>query len=328
MSQKQTPIKSLNLRRDYLETLGYLALGSRLRRLSDRLAQEVSAIYEEGNFDFQPRWFPVFRCVAAAGKTGLGITDIAEAVGITHPAVNQLEQELSAHGLISVKADPNDKRRRLLCLSSRGEKLFKELEETWSNTHAAISEAAEESQLLSAIIAFERALNQEPLTRRTKRLAQSLSNAKPKIISYQNDLAQHFIRLNKAWIIQHFCLEAADHQLFKDPGQIVKAGGQILFIELGEKIVGTCALIKTGKHNFELAKMAIDEAYRDRGLGRALLKAAIAEARKMGATSISLETNSKLHAAVALYKKLGFKQIPTKHTDFVRVDISMKLELL
>lgn len=313
---------------DYLQDLGLLALGSRLKRLSDRLSQEVSQIYEDGDLDFQPRWFPVFRCIAACGP--IGITEIAQAVGITHPAVNQIEQELSAAGLLTITADTRDKRRRLLKLSTKGKRLGEELKKTWSYTHAAISDAVEESEanLLTAILAFERALEQEGLLSRMKRLERNLARVEPEVVRFSQDLAPHFVRLNRAWIEQYFSLEEADHELFKDPQKIVRDGGQILFAGLGDKIVGTCALVKKGKNSLELAKMAVDEAYRDRGIGRKLMAAAVEAAIETGAEALVLETNSKLAAAVALYRKFGFEPFKTESgSEYSRVDLTMKLDL-
>ena len=94
---------------DYLSTLGSLALGSRLKRLSDRLGQEVATIYQDQNIDFEPRWFPVFSYVAQSAP--VAITDIATAVGITHPAVNQIAQELIAAGFVLSANDRKDKRK-------------------------------------------------------------------------------------------------------------------------------------------------------------------------------------------------------------------------
>ena len=55
----------------------------------------------------------------------------------------------------------------------------------------------------------------------------------------------------------------------------VEPGGQIFFALLGGKAVGTCALIPHGPRIYELAKMAVSEELRGRGIGGDLLAAAI-----------------------------------------------------
>ena len=42
-----------------MRDLGGLALGSRLKRLSDRLYRGVARIYRELDVEMEPRWFPV-----------------------------------------------------------------------------------------------------------------------------------------------------------------------------------------------------------------------------------------------------------------------------
>src|SRR6185437_9729993 len=98
----------------------------------------------------------------------------------------------------------------------------------------------------------------------------------------------------------------------------------IVFVQIGNKVVGTCALVKLDDDTFELAKMAVDEAYRGRGYGELLLNTCIELARKKGAAAVTLETNSKLSAAVRSYRKLGFEVVSGgTPSQYARVNLVM-----
>jgi ribosomal-protein-alanine N-acetyltransferase len=59
----------------------------------------------------------------------------------------------------------------------------------------------------------------------------------------------------------------------------------------------------------EILTLAVAPAARGRGLGRALLKAAIAQAEALGAAALFLEVGGDNPHALALYASLGFVQV-------------------
>ncbi|WP_347218271.1 GNAT family N-acetyltransferase [Chryseobacterium sp.] len=61
----------------------------------------------------------------------------------------------------------------------------------------------------------------------------------------------------------------------------------------------------------EIQKLAVSEAYKNKGLGKQLVHAAIEEARVRNCTYISLNTFS--FQAPEFYEKLGFEKIGTEH---------------
>jgi ribosomal protein S18 acetylase RimI-like enzyme len=77
---------------------------------------------------------------------------------------------------------------------------------------------------------------------------------------------------------------------------------------------------------FEFTKMAVDEKYRGLKIGKTLALAAIGKARAMGAHKIILYSNTTLANAIALYRKLGFKEVPVDSV-YERSDIKMELPL-
>ncbi|MCI4645270.1 MAG: GNAT family N-acetyltransferase [Hyphomonadaceae bacterium] len=142
-----------------------------------------------------------------------------------------------------------------------------------------------------------------------------------------------FKRLNLAWIEQLFDVEPSDLQQLDDPeGHILAPGGRVLLAELDGQTVGTVALIPAhdAPGRLELVKMSVDAGQRGKGIGRALMQAAIEAARQMGAAQIWLESNRKLDAARGLYASSGFRELSGSEfacTPYTRCDIQMQLDL-
>ncbi|HVH86961.1 MAG TPA: GNAT family N-acetyltransferase [Terriglobales bacterium] len=140
-----------------------------------------------------------------------------------------------------------------------------------------------------------------------------------------------FRELNEAWIAKYFTIEDAERDLLEDPvGNILQIGGYIFMAVADTLPVGCCALIPMQPGEFELAKMAVEERLRGRGIGRKVLEYAIAHARKIGATRLYLETNRKLENAIHLYESVGFRHVSPDQvipSPYTRANVFMEMSL-
>ncbi|MCB1633894.1 MAG: MarR family transcriptional regulator, partial [Xanthomonadales bacterium] len=84
---------------DFLDELGELALGSRLKRLADRIMADAAAIYRHLGHDMQPRWFTLLALLYRHGQCN--VVEAAERLGLSQPAISQFSQQLVQRGLIS-----------------------------------------------------------------------------------------------------------------------------------------------------------------------------------------------------------------------------------
>ena len=150
-----------------------------------------------------------------------------------------------------------------------------------------------------------------------------------KIILYDPQYRDDFIRLNREWIERYFRLEPTDLKVFSDPkGEIIDRGGQIFFAVKDGKAVGCCALeVNADTEQYELVKMAVSAAERGNGIGTLLGHAMIDYAKANGVKSISLEGNTTLTASLKLYRSLGFREVKGHVSDYDRVDIFMTIDL-
>jgi putative acetyltransferase len=143
--------------------------------------------------------------------------------------------------------------------------------------------------------------------------------------------ADAFRTLNEEWITRYFALEKADRETLGDPeNKILRKGGHIFMVYLGRQPVGCVALIPLGKGVYELSKMAVSPELRGMGIGRKLLQHAVTEARRIGARSLFLGSNSQLENAVHLYESIGFRHVPSEslpEMPYARANVFMELPL-
>lgn len=310
---------------EYIEQLGLVALGSRMRAISDRLYATADEVYRLAGLTIQGRWLPVLRILHDRGPQTIG--DIADAIGQTHSAVSQLADKLIEQGWADVVADPNDKRRRRLTLTARAEGELRAAKPLWRAIEDLFAQHCREHgiDLLSTLATFERALAPTLADAIVARAAANDRRAL-RIVPFAPALREHFYRLNEAWLRKYFYVEEIDHRVLSNPeAEILERGGAILFATLGEDIVGTCALMPESDGVYELTKMAVEEQRQGLGIGRALLAAAIAEFRRRDGRALFLETNSKLTPAVRLYESMGFEhQVSIKpDSHYARADVYM-----
>jgi ribosomal protein S18 acetylase RimI-like enzyme len=292
------------LRMGLVEELGDLALATRLRRLADRLQQDVSQVYAEQEVAVRARWFPLL--AALAREAPRSISELARDLGLTHTAINQIASEMSHARLVVSGAHESDRRQRLLRLSRAGERAVARLRPLWDEIRAATSELAAESghDVIGVIAAVEAKLDERSMAERLRR---RLGTDTVEITDLAPAQAGDFRRLNEQWLEELFRVEDADRAVLDDPlGTVVARGGAVLVATASGRVVGTVALLRRGAEMVELAKMAVAPGSRRRGIGSRLAEAALARARALGARRVVLLTSPKLTAANALYRSLGF----------------------
>ena len=146
----------------------------------------------------------------------------------------------------------------------------------------------------------------------------------PEVITFEARYRDDFARLNYAWIRPLFGVEPQDTEILDHPERaILTPGGQIFFVRMGARIVGTVAL-KSAGDDYELTKMAVKEGERGKGHSRLLLAAAESWARARHAKRIVLYTHSSLEAALKLYRSAGFVDTTSMCSGgYARCNVSM-----
>ena len=289
---------------DVLDDLGYLFLGSRLKRLAERLQGDAGRIIRAAGLPIQPAQFPLLAAIDRYGPLTVG--QAVEALGLSQPVVTRTLGGLIDMGLLETSREGADLRQKTIRLSSAGEALMARAKPiVWPRVDAAVRQLCAElgGPFLDQVRQLEAALDERSLEARVRDIPPAFV-----IRPYADDLAEAFYRINAEWVQAMFTLEENDVQILTRPRElIIDRGGDILFVETPDAgIVGTCALLKIEEGVFELTKMGVAQAVRGRKAGEFLLAATLDRARAIGTERLYLLTSRKCAAAIHLYEKLGF----------------------
>jgi N-acetylglutamate synthase-like GNAT family acetyltransferase/DNA-binding MarR family transcriptional regulator len=289
--------------RDVIAEMGPSFLGSRLKRMAERMQAGAMTVIADARLPLQPGHMAVLAALRSGPMT---IGQLAEAIGVSQPGITRSAGQLAKLGILA-DARAADQRTRLVELTAAGHAAAEQAATClWPRIGLAAEEliAGLSGPFMAQIAAIERALDEASIAERA-------AKAEPnglRLREFDDTLARDFHDINAQWISSMFSLEATDRDVLENPrARIIEPGGTILFVEApGLGVVGTCALQKTGGSSFELTKMGVRESARGLKAGEYLLAATIARAEAMGADPLYLLTNKKCEAAIHLYEKLGF----------------------
>lgn len=153
---------------DVVRAFGYTTLGSRLKRIGERLqAQTQDLTAECAGTDLPTPHNPVLAALDRLGPLSIG--DLARALGLSQPGITRMVNRMKAEGLLDVSPSEADRRISTVRLSARGENLVAHLKVTlWPAVAAAVSEicGALDGPLLDQLDALETALCETPLAER------------------------------------------------------------------------------------------------------------------------------------------------------------------
>lgn len=215
---------------EFFEKTGKMAIGSRLRMLTDRITADASRIYRLYGVDIKPKWFPVFFVLSDGGaKT---ITGIAREIGHTHPSVSNIVKEMAAKGLIREITDRSDRRRNVVVLSGRGKEMAGILSLQCADVATAIEDMsnAARNDLWGAVEEWEELLSEKSLFQRVKEAKKEREGRDIRIIPYEPGHQPLFKSLNENWITTHWQLEPHDLEYLDFPQQnILDKGGYVLW---------------------------------------------------------------------------------------------------
>jgi putative acetyltransferase len=124
------------------------------------------------------------------------------------------------------------------------------------------------------------------------------------------------------------CFQDFDKELAGLPGDYAPPEGRLLLAECEGQLAACVALHKLEPSICEMKRLYLRPQFRGQGLGRALAERIITEARQIGYQRIRLDTvEPVMKDAVALYRKLGFKEIAPYCRNPVAGAMYMELEL-
>jgi DNA-binding MarR family transcriptional regulator len=155
---------------DVVKDLAHLALGTRLKRLGERLQAQTQVVLGQLGFELPAGHFPILAALDRLGTLNVG--ELTEAVGVSQPGVTRLLDKLQADGLVQSAQSADDRRVRAIELTRSGRQLIARAKRTaWPAVAAAVADACAgpAEALLPALAALEDALATVSLSVRVER---------------------------------------------------------------------------------------------------------------------------------------------------------------
>ena len=307
-----------------MDSFKELALGSRLKRLSDTFMKDGKRIYKDLYIDFEPSLMPVFKTIYEQKMISIG--KIAEQLEVSQPAVTQFVNNLIKKELLLVIPDQKDKRIKKLKLTDKGHKIIEKLKPVWNIFEKQLKDIStnKDTNFIEHLRLIEKKQKEYSIYNRVMdNLKQNIE-----IIPFEDKYAKHFYNLNVEWLKKYFYVEPYDEKVLSNPKKhVLGPGGFIFFAKYNNEIVGVVSLINQ-KTFFELSKMAVSPKYQGLKIGQKLMNFSIDFARNQHWESLTLYSHRSLVPAINLYKKMGFVEIPVEeNSHYKRSDIKMILVL-
>jgi DNA-binding MarR family transcriptional regulator len=153
--------------RDVVKELGYLALGTRFKRIGESLQAQAQALLTTNGIDMPAAHFPLLAALDRLGP--VGVSELSQAVGVSQPVVSRSLLGLESNGLVESTPVAADRRVRCIRLSRKGRELVRHAKRAvWPVIEGAVAQACRplKGSLLDQLSALEVALEQTPLLQR------------------------------------------------------------------------------------------------------------------------------------------------------------------
>ncbi|MCA3574569.1 MAG: MarR family transcriptional regulator [Aestuariivirga sp.] len=152
---------------DFVRASGHLSLGSRLKRIGERLQGDVNRLLEAEGISVPAPFFPALTALQQAGSLTVG--GLAEAMGVSQPGVTRSLAQMEKMGLVKSSRGKADQRQRSISLTPKGDQLVTRThQDLWPRVREAVADlcAGLEGPMLAQLDQMEDELKRLPLDRR------------------------------------------------------------------------------------------------------------------------------------------------------------------
>ena len=155
---------------DIIRSLGYLTLGSRLKRIGEQLQADTQRMLDGLEVPVQSSQYPLLAALDRLGPLPVG--ELAQSLGVTQPGVTRSVALLSELGLVEAAPSNDDQRRRMISLTTNGQRLVDRAKrDVWPRIENAVADLCKglSGPLLEQLSAIEDGLTVTPLERRAQK---------------------------------------------------------------------------------------------------------------------------------------------------------------
>ncbi|MHB1327208.1 MAG: bifunctional helix-turn-helix transcriptional regulator/GNAT family N-acetyltransferase [Gemmatimonadales bacterium] len=271
---------------------------AQVRRFNRLVTQRAGAL--DDHFLGRDRPLGASRVLFEIGPNGADVRELRARLGLDSGYLSRLVQSLVTEGLVTLDPAPEDERVRHATLTEAGLNEFAEMNRR-SDLAAEATLAGlpphERQRLVDAMAQVCGLLRAANLR---------IERADPSSREVRWCLQQYFEELSRRFE-EGF---DPDRVLPTDDNDLRPPHGAVMIATIDGDLVA-CASLKTIAPGVGyLKRMWVDGRMRGLGVGRRLLAAMEAEARKLGMSTLRLETNRALTEAIRMYDRSGFARIP------------------
>jgi putative acetyltransferase len=123
------------------------------------------------------------------------------------------------------------------------------------------------------------------------------------------------------------CFQGFEQELAGLPGSYAPPQGRLLLAREDGQTAGCIALRPLEPGTCEMKRLYVRPAFRTHGIGRVLVDRLIQEARQAGYRHMRLDTLPSMATALALYRRLGFREIAPYYKNPVAGAVFLELPL-
>ncbi len=145
--------------------------------------------------------------------------------------------------------------------------------------------------------------------------ATSLANARQLLSEYA------------AWLDIDLEYQCFEHELATLPGDYAPPRGALLLGYVDEEVAGCVALRALAPRVCEMKRLWVRERFRGAGVGKALARAVLDRAGRLGYEQMRLDTLPRMENALGLYRALGFREIPPYYASPVPGTLYLEVDL-
>ncbi|AGT10805.1 transcriptional regulator, MarR family (plasmid) [Paracoccus aminophilus JCM 7686] len=274
---------------------------ARIRRFHRAVTTEVGLL--DASFLGRGRPLGPARVLNAIGQGIREISEIRAYLRLDSGLMSRLLRGLETEGLIVLDADPGDSRKRRARLTDSGA------------AEVAIYEALSDQQATTILAAHPRP---DALLAAMDLVASALGRTRIALDEVPPDAPEAQLALHAYYTeLGHRLKQGFDVNLSCDPeaGAMTAPRGAFLVARSDGMVIGCAGLKGTDKGYAEIKRVWVAPSARGLGLARQMMAGLEARAAALGISCLRLDTNSALPEAVALYRALGWAEIPRFNDD-------------
>src|SRR6476660_7144214 len=141
--------------------------------------------------------------------------------------------------------------------------------------------------------------------------------------------ARELIMEYAAWLEFKLCFQGFDEEMRTLPGKYTPPSGRLVLALWDQRPAGVIALRALDEPGLcEMKRLYVRPEFRGHGIGRILAERVIADAAEIGYSRIRLDTiQGKMGEAIAMYRRLGFRETAPYYSTPVGQTLFMELAL-